>query len=124
MPQRQRLKHRDFSSINTAQGRRCYGTYFTLSVGVQRGAGPSEKAKFAVVVSKKIAARAVDRNRIRRLCKEVVRQESDTIRGPQTLILYAKKAARSASFKEIETDIVELFSQLPTAPIAGYNTRQ
>ncbi|HVM73663.1 MAG TPA: ribonuclease P protein component [Candidatus Paceibacterota bacterium] len=127
MPKQQRLSRVDFSSITGPQTRRFHGVYFTLSARIRATDRNFDGPAFAPVISKKIAVRAVDRNRVRRLCREIFRKESKHVLGPRILVFYAKKAAVTASFQEIERDIKKLLSELPklpTRPIAGYNARQ
>lgn len=64
------------------------------------------------MVSKKIAVRAVDRNRIRRLCKEAFRTSSMPIDTVQSVIFYAKKESKKATFAEVATDINGLLSKI------------
>ena len=101
----------DFSSVDRARSRRFFGTYFTMSVSSQSTENKADKPKFACVVSKKIAARAVDRNRIRRLCKEALRTASDPVVHPPAIIFYAKKESKSATFQDIAADIKKLLAQ-------------
>ena len=72
MAHSQRLSHADFSLILKAKIRRVHGLFFSLSVGEVVGVlGP----KAACVVSKKVSLRAVDRNVVKRRCREVVRAQ-------------------------------------------------
>lgn len=69
-------------------------------------------------MSKKAAAHAVDRNRIRRCAKEILRKASDLAIqsknpiNPINLVFYAKKDAKTASFHDIEDDILNLLSMI------------
>jgi ribonuclease P protein component len=110
MPKHQRLSRVDFSSINTARLRRIHGAYLTLSVS-EHVKNPISKPKFACVVSKKIAARAVDRNRIRRRCREAFRTLCNGRTDPRSFICYAKKEAAAASYDDIRSDLRDLLSR-------------
>jgi ribonuclease P protein component len=112
MPKHQRLSRADFSLINPARSRRFTGIYFTLSVSKKMAENSANKPKFACVVSKKNAARAVDRNRIRRLCKEAFRAMPGRLNNAETVIFYAKKESKKATFAEVATDIKNLLSHL------------
>lgn len=72
----------------------------------------------ASVVSKKIAARAVDRNRTERRCREAVRAHMLRIRKPLApphaglaLVFHGKREAISASFEETKKDIETLLAR-------------
>jgi ribonuclease P protein component len=112
MPKRQRLSRADFASISAAKHRRFFGTYFSLSVAVLPVSDALHEPKFACVVSKKIATHAVDRNLVKRQCREAVRLAPKSIAMPVSLVFYAKKEAKGVSYKEIEDDGRKLLSQV------------
>jgi len=65
----------------------------------------------ASVVPKKISARAVDRNRIERRCRESLRKHMPLIRKPLALVFHGKREALAASFEEIRRDIETLLAR-------------
>lgn len=70
-----------------------------------------KNSKFTVVASTKLAAKAVDRNLIKRRTYEAIRLNADnTVK--YRLALIPKKRALKAAYKEIEDDIKNLFTQL------------
>ena len=110
MPKKQRISRVDFVQMDTARMRRVHGVLFTLSVGSAKSDSSDSKPKFACVVSKKVSNHAVDRNRIRRIVKEVARIASINMRGSKTLVFYAKKEAKNADFTAIDSDVRKLLS--------------
>jgi len=112
MPKHQRLSRVDFSSMNVARSRRFFGVYFTMLVSPQTGENITDKPKFACVVSKKIAVHAVDRNRIRRFCKEAFRMSPGSAHGATMIVFYAKKESKKATFAEVAADVKELVSKV------------
>lgn len=112
MPKDQRISRTEFASMDIARARRFHGAFFTLSVASQSPDSPKNKPKFACVVSKKVSNRAVDRNRIRRVVKEICRTVGEGISSTKTLIFYAKKDAKTADFKTIDADIRTLLQQV------------
>ena len=111
MPKHQRLSRADFLLMDTARSRRFYGAYFNVSIPPQKVENSINKPKFACIVSKKIAARAVDRNRIRRLCKEAFRTTVTPVTQAQGFIFYAKKESKRATFADVISDVKELLSK-------------
>jgi ribonuclease P protein component len=112
MPKHRRITRVDFSSVNAARPRRAYGTYFTMSVSPLAAEKLIKEAKFACIVSKKIAVRAVDRNRIRRLCREAFRAASQQTDSPLAFVFYAKKESKTATFQNVASDVKQLLSQI------------
>ncbi len=112
MPSKQRLSRADFSEVASSRPNRVYGALFTLVVSRNKDKNAVNKPKFACVVSKKVAVRAVDRNRIRRLSREVARTLLSEAFSSLNLILYAKKEAKKASYQTIETDVKALLARI------------
>lgn len=107
MPKRYRLSHADFVRLPKA-ARRLHGEYFSLSI---TPAPFLKGSRAACVVSKRVSARSVDRNRIERLCRESLRPRLARLREPIAFIFFAKREAAAASFKEVERDIEKLLAR-------------
>ena len=89
--------------------RRAHGNYFSLAVAPHAAL---EGPKVVCVVSKKIAARSVDRNRIERRCREALRPLVRGIQQPIALVFHAKREAVDATFTEIQQDIQKLLGRI------------
>jgi len=69
-------------------------------------------SRFAVVVSKKIAKHAVDRNRIKRLVREAIQHLLPTIKPGFDFVLIAKTNFTEKKEKEIEKVMKELLLKI------------
>ncbi|OGG60543.1 ribonuclease P protein component [Candidatus Kaiserbacteria bacterium RIFCSPHIGHO2_01_FULL_56_24] len=107
MPKKYRLSRADFMRLPRA-AHRIHGKYFSLTVTHV----PSLEGPRAVcVVSKKISARSVDRNRIERLCRESLRPVLAQMKTPAALVFYAKREVLGAALAEIRQDIRKLLER-------------
>jgi len=68
----------------------------------------SSDKKFAVIVSKKISKKAVDRNQIRRRITEVLNKEWNNIPEGTRGVFLTKKEILGKSLKDIEVEIVKI----------------
>lgn len=102
MPRKNSLSHEEIARL--PRGRRIAGRFFSLSIAPL----PSGPAKISCVVSKKVSLKAVERNVVKRRCREAARTDLKTIEQPLALIFHAKKGAAQASFAEIRQDIEKL----------------
>ncbi len=107
MPKKYRLSRADFIRLPKA-ARRVHGEYFSLTVTPSPLLGGP---RAACVVSKKVSARSVDRNRIERLCRESLRPALAQMKTSAALVFYAKHEAQGASLAEIRQDILKLLER-------------
>ncbi len=106
MPRSLRIKRADFATASR-QAKRLVGIYFSLSVSRS-----ATGFKCACVVSKKVSKSAVVRNRVKRLCREIVRTTVSHDEKAVSLIFYAKKEAATADFPAIKADIESLLKSI------------
>ncbi|MCE9541778.1 ribonuclease P protein component [Candidatus Kaiserbacteria bacterium] len=99
MPRAHRLTVADLKAFRPS--RRIHGTFFSLSVA------PAADIRTACVVSKKVAARAVARNLIKRRVRSIFPALLPGL-APGHYVLYAKKDAAAADFSEIRADVTKL----------------
>ncbi len=85
-------------------GKKAYGSLFSF-VFLPNSIGES---RFSIVVGKKSAPRAVDRNRIKRLSKESIRRNLSSISpGFDGIFVYLKKTPNLPSLEAVSSDIME-----------------
>lgn len=103
MPPAYRLTVADLKAFRA--DRRLSATHFTLSIGAL------DRVGVAVVISKKVAARAVDRNTIKRRCRAALHPLLREL-PPRAYVFYAKKEAKGATSAEIVRDLAKLLDRL------------
>jgi ribonuclease P protein component len=106
MPRKYRLTGEEIKDLS---GRRFHGRFFSLLVASLS----STHAKCACVVSKKVSARAVDRNLIKRRCRAALSAQIATIESPIALVFSAKREALGAPLSEVKRDVEALLNRLP-----------
>lgn len=104
LPKNKRISKDSFKSI-LLKGIPYHATNFTLRTL------PSEKEGFAVLVSKKVAKSAVDRNRIRRRVYSLLRDVLPNIKIVSKNIISAKSGAKDLTFERQKEEIVGLFKK-------------
>ncbi len=111
LPRDKRLtKKRDFLKLGTA-GRPVYGVYTTLRV---RALGRPE-TKVAFITSTKMFKLAVDRNRVKRRLREIIRQIWAELPTSMHLLFIAKPEALEADFEKIKEDIRHMLPKVQDA---------
>lgn len=84
------------------RGRRLGGKYFNLELLKFEA---TQEPKFAVIVSKKVAKKAVDRNRLRRLFAEAIQPLLSRLPNGLGAIIYAKPAAVGVHLGQLEQEL-------------------
>ena len=82
-----------------------------FSIGVwplQAGTEP----RFSCVVSKKVAKKAVERNLLKRRCREIVAPILRNSTKPIAVVVYPKKTALTASFGEMRVALASLLAKV------------
>lgn len=72
-------------------------------------ASQKNPSRFGIVVSKRVAKKAVDRNRMRRLLEEAIRAKQDSLRGPCDIVLVALPGFSLKDLNEAQSIIEKLF---------------
>ena len=114
-----RLTRADFTSERTVP-KRFHGKFFSLSASPLLS---KRKVSVACVVSKKVAPKAVQRNLIKRHCREAVRAATrkSALPTPFALIFRAKKDVVGATFRDVLRDVASLVDKIADT---RYNTPQ
>ncbi len=101
------LKRSEFLKISEV-GKRCHSRLFIL-LYVAR---PQACSRLGLIVTKKVGS-AVQRNRIKRLCREYFRHHRHRWSQPFDIVLIARRGAARATNAEIRLSLEKNFHQLP-----------
>ena len=107
LPKENRLrKEKDFRQVfREGKGVREDGLF--LKVRAHEGKAP----RIGIVVSKKIEAKAVRRNQIRRKLREAIRRELGHARAGQDMVLVVLPGFRLAVVQDLQKSIARLFQK-------------
>ena len=98
-PQAKRLTRENFKDIT--KGKRAATRHFSISYL------PSKTEKVAVIVSKKVAQKAVDRHRLKRRVLESI---GTNLPKNVLLLVYTKGGSAELSFFEVKKEVSELLT--------------
>lgn len=91
----------DFDAVRE-NGRIFKGKNFSLSY---RDRGDKGETRFGFVVSKKVSGRAVDRNKVKRVLREIVRKNISSVKAGFDCIFLVKKSFLGVKGSEIEIEV-------------------
>jgi len=89
----------EFAKVK-AEGSTSHGKYLLLG---SFQTGEDQPARIGLVTSRRVGG-AVERNRVRRRLRELVRKSRPEIKPGLQLVIIARRAAVSVSFSELEQD--------------------
>jgi ribonuclease P protein component len=100
LPKKQRLNRTAFTH-HFQLGKRRHTPHLTLIIA------PSDSFKCAVVIGKKVAKKAHDRNRIRRRLYEIIRHSLGANNWPGVLIVVGKPVLSKLSKRQFATELTK-----------------
>lgn len=100
-------KRRDF--LAAAKGQKAARRAFILEA---RGRGDEGPPRFGFTVSKRVAAKAVERNRIRRRLKEAARRLAAEARHGHDYVVVGRRAALTEPFHTLTAALHEALSEV------------
>ncbi|MBI4117996.1 MAG: ribonuclease P protein component [Parcubacteria group bacterium] len=107
-PKNRRVARSEFAPI-LKKGRTLHSPLLSLRV-LEKKQCEKEPSTFAFVVSKKVAAKATARNRIKRRGYATLR-EIQSISPCHSCVVFFKKGADTASFAALKKEILSLFKE-------------
>jgi ribonuclease P protein component len=91
------------------EGRRWHHSRFTLFV-LEQPQDESSPSRFAIVAGRRVG-KAVERNRIKRKFREIIRLHLSEIKPGHDFLLIAKPNAARASYWELDSGMVQLMAR-------------
>jgi ribonuclease P protein component len=111
LPRHKRLtKTKDFMRL-AVQGRSVFGPYATLRI--RKTSLPEAKVGF--ITSTKVFKKAVDRNRVKRRMREVVRRLWSEVPAGFQLLFVLKPEAKEAKYQSLIDEVKRLLAKIPEA---------
>ena len=74
-------------------------------------AAKNEGVRFGIVVSKQVAAKAVDRNRMKRLLREAVKYCMPDVRGGHDIVLVTLPGFAAANLAEAKAQVISIIKK-------------
>ena len=106
----QRLRSpRDFQRVRT-QGRRVSGTVLLLGYAARSESGSTGLTRVGFSVSRRVGG-AVERNRVKRRLREVIRRKLARIAPGYDLVITARPGAAEARMETLEQDVAVLLAR-------------
>lgn len=103
-----RLSARDFAKIRRQKG--IFGAGVFLKVKITKSNTPQNKYGF--VVSSQVSKKAVERNKVKRRLKAIIRALGADIKNRLNITIIALPAAQNADFNELKRDITVILQYL------------
>lgn len=105
LPKKKRIAKNVFNGVLKA-GKSAFSPYMTL-----RYTATSGQSRFAAVVPKAVAKKAVERNHIRRRIYESVKSVEKSVIFGYSCVFFAKKEIVSLTFAELEKQVADLLTK-------------
>ena len=74
-------------------------------------ASPYEITRIAIIISKRVSNKAVDRNLLRRRLQSIIQRRLSRISQPYDIVMIAQPTALSANYRELELAVSTVLSK-------------
>lgn len=109
LPQAHRLRHEKDIKTLFARGKSVFGD----DVGLKFRKNTEDVSRFAVSVGVKVSKRAVDRNRLKRQLREIVRQHIQELSPGYDVMIIGRASALGKKTSVLEEQLMGLFKKTP-----------
>lgn len=109
LPRQRRVTRRQFP-LALKQSRAWHSPLLSLRVAPRPSKDGHQSTSFAFVVSHKVAAEAVDRNKLKRRARAIVRELLPRVKDNYVCLLFFKKEAATLSYQELRRVIREIIT--------------
>jgi ribonuclease P protein component len=108
------LKSSEYNYVKL-EGSRAYGQYLMLSYVTGRTQagqqGAESRVRLGLAITKKVAVRAVDRNRFKRVLRDTFRRVRAHITAPIDIVVVARRDIASVEGKKVAAEFLALLTQ-------------
>ncbi len=111
LPRAHRLSLRLNRDRLTKTGKTAFGKYFTLISSATPADKKENSPRLAILLSKKTASLAVDRNKIKRITSALVESLFSSI-PPKDYIIIPKRSVILSSYSDLTSDFISIISKL------------
>ncbi len=92
--------------------KKCRFSAYIGSIGIKAGKNNLKNSRFAIVVSLKVSKKAVERNKLKRQIREIIRLKIIPIIKPgYDCVILTKKETLNFSYKELESVMLKLLKK-------------
>ncbi len=104
-------KHADYQRVYR-EGRKQFSasmSYFFALRGEAAAVGPGPRVG---LTAGKVLGNAVERNRIKRRMRDIVRRRVGLVNAPVDIVLHPKKSVLTADFAKLESEVARIFTTI------------
>jgi ribonuclease P protein component len=107
-------KHADYKRVYR-EGRKNFSasmSYFYALRGVESPTAPGPRVG---LTAGKVVGKAVERNRIKRRMREIVRRHRALVRADVDIVLHPRRVVLTIEFAKLESEVVRIFTTIQSA---------
>jgi ribonuclease P protein component len=112
-------KHAEYQRVYR-EGRKQFSTSMSYFFAVRGGEQPQALHGPRVgLTAGKVLGKAVERNRIKRRLREIVRRHAVAVRGDVDIVLHPRRSVLTMEFARLESEVARIFTTIQTATESG-----
>jgi ribonuclease P protein component len=111
-------KHAEYQRVYR-EGRKQSSASMSYFFALRAASSPVSAGPRVGLTAGRVLGKAVERNRIKRRMREVVRRQIATVRANVDIVLHPRKAVLTAEFAKLEREVTRIFNAVQTAAEAA-----
>lgn len=85
--------------------------FFTNTIGIKSIPNNLNHSRFGIIISNKVLKKAVDRNKMRRQIRGVIKLNIDKIKNGVDVIIICRPSIKELNYEQIEAELIKIFKK-------------
>jgi ribonuclease P protein component len=115
-------RHAEYQRVYR-EGRKQSSASMSYFFALRAASSPVPAGPRVGLTAGRVLGKAVERNRIKRRMREVVRRQIGAVRANVDIVLHPRKAVLTAEFAKLEREVARIFNAVQTAAEAAARTK-
>jgi ribonuclease P protein component len=107
-------KHADYQRVYR-EGRKQFSSSMSYFFALRAAGSPEPAGPRVGLTAGKVLGKAVDRNRIKRRIRDIVRRRVELVHADVDIVLHPRKSVLTMEFTKLESEVVRIFTMIDSA---------
>ncbi len=116
-------RHADYQRVYR-EGRKHFSASMSYFYALRGGGSLASTGPRVGLTAGKVLGKAVERNRIKRRIRDIVRRQAPIVRADVDIVLHPRRSVLTIEFAKLESEVVRIFTNIQSTIDKGKGQRQ